>query len=136
MPTKPVHASKKVADDTHAEKVALHRQLCFLKLHPLPVRIRMPKHVELTVPKRPSDKALAFCNDTWDVSVIDAFTKITITGNHHKIHKKAPLQNPSVINVLSSCMSPSTSFEVDFIHSSQREPRVDHLDLFLAREHF
>eukprot|EP00978_Attheya_sp_CCMP212_P001233 scaffold2565_cov50-Attheya_sp.AAC.2 len=95
----------------HAEKVALHRQRCFLKMHPLPVR--MPKHVELTVPKSPSDKALTFCNDTWDGSVMDAFTKITITGHHHKIDKKAPLQNPGVITVLSSCMSPNTSFEVE-----------------------
>eukprot|EP00978_Attheya_sp_CCMP212_P030654 scaffold113525_cov46-Attheya_sp.AAC.2 len=94
----------------HAEKVALNRQLHFLKMYPLPVR--MPKYVELTVPTSPSDKALVFCNDTWDGTVMDAFTKITIKGREHRVKKKAPLQNPGVIHVLSSCMGPCTSFEV------------------------
>jgi hypothetical protein len=95
----------------HAEKAALYRHLHFLKLHPLPVR--MPKFVELTIPISPSDQSLTFCNDTWDGSVMDAFTKITITGQTHKVKKKPPLQNVGAINVLSSWMSPSNNFDVE-----------------------
>jgi hypothetical protein len=113
----------------HAEKVALIRQLQFLKMYPLPVR--MPKYVELTVPKSPSDKALVFCNDTWDGTVMDAFTKITIKGREHRVKKKAPLQNAGVINVLSSCMGPCTSFEV----ATDARIDVEHNRVLVAEIH-
>ena len=82
----------------------------FMGLHPLPVR--MPKYVEfnLHVTENTSflplfgsrdSRPLTFCNDTWDGSVMDAFTKITITSNGDDVLvTKKSNESPGVLNVV------------------------------------
>lgn len=76
-------------------KAAKHRQieqqlrakLAYMRLHPLPVR--MPKYAEFTIDLNNDNGDLEpnqivkslpfrFCNDTWDGTVIDAFSKIDV----------------------------------------------------------
>jgi len=80
----------------HAIKATEHRlierqlreKLAYMRRHPLPVR--MPKYAEFTVnfDQSPGDLETSqivkklpvrFCNDTWDGTVMDAFSKIYVT---------------------------------------------------------
>lgn len=80
---------------------ALQEQALFLERYPLPVR--MPKYVELEL-RDPTSRQfpLRFCNDSWDGTVLDAYSKITITGrapNWTVTRKKT--QHAGVFHVLS-----------------------------------
>lgn len=66
----------------------LREKLAFMRRHPLPVR--MPKYAEFTIQFDDSPEQLdvsqivkslpvRFCNDTWDGTVIDAFSKIYVS---------------------------------------------------------
>ena len=103
---------EKPATSQHS-KVARHKAIekeireynQFIKLHPLPVR--MPKYVEFHLhdtdsysflPFKRDTRPLTFCNDVWDGSVMDAYSKITISGANHVTQRKS--ENMGVLNVL------------------------------------
>lgn len=73
----------------------IRRKSAYMKLHPLPVR--MPKYVELHVL---SQDTLPFtiCDDVWDGTVMDAFSKITVWRDN-KVSKKTQT-NRGVRNIL------------------------------------
>eukprot|EP00579_Thalassiosira_antarctica_P009583 CAMPEP_0201911678 /NCGR_PEP_ID=MMETSP0903-20130614/2547_1 /ASSEMBLY_ACC=CAM_ASM_000552 /TAXON_ID=420261 /ORGANISM="Thalassiosira antarctica, Strain CCMP982" /LENGTH=484 /DNA_ID=CAMNT_0048446447 /DNA_START=96 /DNA_END=1547 /DNA_ORIENTATION=- len=54
------------------EYMEVKTQMEYMKLHPLP--LRMPKYAEVTTNKA----GLTFCGDTWDGTILDAFSKITV----------------------------------------------------------
>lgn len=83
----------------------------FLKLHPLPVR--MPKfaefhlHDEISMPFFPilmsahTSCPMTFCDDVWDGSIVDAFSKITISSSGENFHvSKKVVENVGVNNIL------------------------------------
>mmetsp|Transcript_16127 Transcript_16127/g.35099 ORF Transcript_16127/g.35099 Transcript_16127/m.35099 type:complete len:506 (-) Transcript_16127:52-1569(-) len=57
------------------EYLETKKHMEYMKLHPLP--LRMPKYAGVMVTKSES-AGLTFCNDTWDGSVLDAYSKITV----------------------------------------------------------
>lgn len=84
----------------------------FLKLHPLPVR--MPKFAEFHLHDettslpffsmlRSADTCpMTFLDDVWDGSVVDAFSKITISSSGENLSvKKKVVENIGVNNILS-----------------------------------
>lgn len=75
----------------------LKRKQEYMRTHPLPVR--MPKYVELTL-QSPGTKhfPLTFVDDTWDGTVSDAFSKITVSSRG-KVDKKKT-ENVGVWHVL------------------------------------
>lgn len=66
------------------------------KLYPLPVR--MPKYVEL---EKSTKNQLAFVDDEWDGTVIDAYSKLTIGFNHIVSQRRAV--HGGVRNILGDC---------------------------------
>lgn len=105
-------------------EMELRREAEYLRLHPLPVR--MPKCVELPLsnPSESSSKTatmhtfnplgaficlpeitnssfpLTFCNDTWDGTVMDAFSKITIGRRGNVVKKDTLHKNVGVCHIL------------------------------------
>ena len=78
------------ASQHRAAEMSIRRNMEHMKRFPLPVR--MPKYVEITgVNTDPTSKkfALQFCADTWDGTLLDAYSKITI-GFGGSIKKKEP----------------------------------------------
>lgn len=53
----------------------MKKQMEYMKLHPLP--LRMPKYAEVPA-SRANSAILTFCDDVWDGTVSDAFSKITV----------------------------------------------------------
>jgi len=95
--TRPIHQNPAVlkAQQHKIMEQKLRRQLAYMQLHPLPVR--MPKYVEFNM-CAVEDLPFTFCDDTWDGTVMDAFSKIYISGNHNVTKKRQ--QNRGVRNVL------------------------------------
>ena len=87
-------------------EVALMERASLLERCPLPVR--MPKSITLDLSDPLSRNfPLRFCHDTWDGTVLDAYTRLNITAASRrssqkwKITKKAQTQHPGVFYVLS-----------------------------------
>lgn len=88
----------------------LRAQLAFIKRHPLPAR--MPKYSEVTVQfdsvsmnagQIVKSLPFRFCNDTWDGTVMDAFSKIHVTDARPKLpagknYSPAPITSTFVDN--------------------------------------
>ena len=53
----------------------MKKQIEYMKMHPLP--LRMPKYAEATASRNVT--CMKFVDDLWDGTVLDAFSKITIT---------------------------------------------------------
>jgi len=82
-----------------AMEMSLLRQAEYMKTHPLPVR--MPKCVELTLSDPTETKfPLTFCDDTWDGTVMDAYSKISISGSKKKKITRKRTENKAVFRVL------------------------------------
>lgn len=73
----------------------IRRKSAYMKLHPLPVR--MPKYVELNLVSLES-LPFTLCDDVWDGTVMDAFSKITVWRDN-KVSKKKQT-NPGIRNIL------------------------------------
>lgn len=76
------------------------RQMEYMKLHPLP--LRMPKYAEIAAKKTNSSR-LAFLNDTWDGSILDAYSKIVVSKSFPMGHitvTKNHAENPGVRRVI------------------------------------
>ena len=56
----------------------MKQQMQYMKSHPLP--LRMPKYVEL-VSTTAKDFSCTFVDDTWDGTVLDAYSKITVRSS-------------------------------------------------------
>ena len=72
----------------------------YMKLHPLP--LRMPKYAEIAAKKTNSSR-LAFLNDTWDGSILDAYSKIVVSKSFPMGHitvTKNHAENPGVRRVI------------------------------------
>ena len=84
-------------------EMSLMLKASLLERCPLPVR--MPKSITLDV-SDPLSRffPLRFCADTWDGTVLDAYTRLNISAassHKWKITKKAQTQHPGVFHVLS-----------------------------------
>jgi len=96
----------RMAQERRELEVSLLQRASLLERCPLPVR--MPKSVTLDVAD-PSSRgfSLRFCNDSWDGTVLDAYTRLNITAassrsdQKWKIVKKAQTQHHGVFHVLS-----------------------------------
>mmetsp|Transcript_11785 Transcript_11785/g.25093 ORF Transcript_11785/g.25093 Transcript_11785/m.25093 type:complete len:498 (+) Transcript_11785:79-1572(+) len=75
LPGSRSNRSKQVDMEMKIEYMELKKQMMYMKLHPLP--LRMPKYAEVVVSKDGS-MGLAFWDDTWDGTVLDAFSKIEV----------------------------------------------------------
>ena len=66
-------------DQKRRNDLELRKRMEYMRLHPLPVR--MPKYAELRACKSRSSWsfALKFIDDAWDGTVLDAYSKITVT---------------------------------------------------------
>ena len=99
----------------YAVKAAKHRQierqlrekLAYMRHHPLPVR--MPKYAEFTIQLEGSPTQLEtsqivkslpfrFCNDAWDGTVNDAFSKIYVSPKTHESNVKGQELRPKTTN--------------------------------------
>jgi len=77
----------------------LRKQIKYMELHPLP--LRMPKYAVVTANKIEM-AGLAFWDDMWDGTILDAFSKITVTKSllGHITVAKQPLENSGVQSVI------------------------------------
>ena len=96
----------KLAAERRQLEMSLMLAASLLERCPLPVR--MPRSITLDIAD-PSSRffPLRFCADTWDGTVLDAYTRLNISaassrgGDKWKITKKAQTQHPGVFHVLS-----------------------------------
>lgn len=83
-PTTAILTNNKVTAAEHRQAaLQLAEEADFFRFHPLPVR--MPKSVQLSLQDA---QKLSFCDDTWNGTVMDAFSKISISNWGKKITKK------------------------------------------------
>jgi len=77
----------------------LRKQIKYMELHPLP--LRMPKYAVVTANKIEM-AGLTFWDDVWDGTILDAFSKITVTKSllGHTTVAKQPLENSGVQSVI------------------------------------
>lgn len=102
------------AKEHQKDLMALAEKASVLERYPLPVR--MPKAVTLECRNDPQDRRfpLRFCNDNWDGTVLDAYTKLSVAPVSRRrlassptpqepwtVSKKPQGQHPGVFNVLS-----------------------------------
>jgi hypothetical protein len=102
-PTSRISArSRRLAAEQRQLDIALEEQALLVARFPLPVR--MPKCIELDL-RDPTSRRfpLEFCNDTWDGTVLDAYSKLTISvdANSEWMVTKKKTQHAGVFHVLS-----------------------------------
>ena len=145
----------------YAGKVTEHRQidrqlretLNFLRRHPLPVR--MPKYVEFVVhfdniaPQQLEMQQIVkslpvrFCNDTWDGTILDAFSKINVTphNNHFYLRRQgggggtSSFQSPYRTGKNYSHRFRPTSTFVNNYSVTHRPPETDGIRHILNHHH-
>ena len=109
-PTPSNARARRAAASYHAAEISIRRNMERLKRFPLPVR--MPKFVEIEL-LDPKNIPLSLVDDTWDGTLLDAFTKISI-GFRGSVQKKQP-KHKGVYRILN----------MDADDDSFSNPRID-----------
>ncbi|CAB9520670.1 expressed unknown protein [Seminavis robusta] len=117
-------------------EMAMAARASILERCPLPVR--MPKAMVLELNQDPDGRRfpLRFCNDNWDGTVLDAYSKLTVnavgrralasspTGSPWTVTKKAQTSHEGVFHVLSQGQYQRHYGEVQLTKYGETPPRV------------
>uniref|UniRef100_A0A7S1UP30 RING-type domain-containing protein n=1 Tax=Grammatophora oceanica TaxID=210454 RepID=A0A7S1UP30_9STRA len=86
----------------HQRQVQAWRKSAQRRANQPPLPVRMPKSIQIHVTSK--HHGLALCDDVWDGTVMDAYSKITIShspfGGKTSIHKKKQDNHPGVRSVM------------------------------------